>query len=335
VEGKKVPRKDRIVDVPMTAWWFEGLRIGLNQKRPYGVEKLVEPEVFKKVKSGYSHTNKWRVYKSGLRLPRASLIEKAEAVLPGSSADFSHPIWKVGRLKEDQSIAGLADEWLHQLNLDLLPLLFRVDQGSGKEIRRGVSNPLLQKLIYRADLDALAALSILLRESAEKHQYKLTMAVGGALYKGLLHAAVRGSEQIRIVLPKIFEMLVERVFPLARNRLYCYSFEGLDIPAFCKLFLAATDAKRELLRLRHGELKSSDVDSIIFPGIVRPFGFLHFLIQPRPIVLSREFSDAEENFQALLSTWKAAISVMQNLTEAGHASFCNAKASIDHHRGIC
>ena len=142
------------------------------------------------------------------------------------------------------------------------------------------------------------------------------MAVGEALYKCLLHAAGSGSEQIRIVLPKIFDMLVERIFPLARDRLYRYSFEGLDIPAFCKLFLAATDAKREFLRPRRGELQCSDVDLAIFPGIVRPFGFLHFLLRPRPIVLSRELSEAEENFQACLSTWKAAISVMQNLTKA-------------------
>ena len=311
-----MPRKDRIVDAPMTAWWFEGLRIGLKQKRPYGVEKLVEPEVFKKVKSGYSHTNKWRVYKSGMRLPRASLIGKAEAVLNGSSADFAHPIWKVGRLKADHNIAGFADEWLHKLSLDVLPFFFRIDQHSGKEARRGVSTPLLQKLVYRADLDALAALSILLREAAEKHQYKLTMAIGEALYKGLLHAAIRGNEQMRIVLPKIFEMLVERVFPFARDRCYHYSFEGLDIPAFCKLFLAAVDAKRDYMGLGDGRLEPASVDSTIFPGIVRPFGFLHFTLLARPIRLNEDFAEDEENFQALLSTWKAAISVMQNLTEA-------------------
>jgi hypothetical protein len=251
-----------------------------------------------------------------MRLPRARLIAKAEVILPRSSAAFLHPIWKVGRLKVDQNIAGLADEWLHKLSLDVLPLLFRINQPSGKEVRRGVSTSLLQKLIFRADLDALAALSILLREAAEKHQYKLTMAIGEALYRGLLHASIRGNEQMRIVLPKIFEMLVERVFPFARDRCYHYSFEGLDIPAFCKLFLAAVDARGDSMGLRAERYEPTRVDSIIFPGIVRPFGFLHFSLLARPIRLNEVFAEDEENFQALLSSWKAAISVMQNLTEA-------------------
>lgn len=305
-------KKDRLLEIPMTAWWFEGLRIGLGQKRPYGVEKVVEPDAFRKVKSGYGHTNKWRVYKSGERHPRDGLIERAEKILPGSSSDLSHPIWKLGRLRADQTLSGSADEWLHQLNVGVLPLFFRIDPDCGKEVRRSASPRVLQTLVYRADLDGITALAILVRETAESRQYKLCMAAGDALYRALLHAAVRGKEQMQIVLPKIFAMLVDRVFPFARDRLYRYSFEGLDIPLFCQLFVAAAEAKLEALALRPGGIRPSDVDTVIFPGTVRPFGFLHFALPVRPHSPKGKFSEAEENFQAHINMWNRAITSMQS-----------------------
>lgn len=304
-------RKDSTVDTPMTAWWFEGIRIGLKQKRAYGVEKIVEPEVFKKLKTGYSHTNKWRNYQSGARHPRAALIERAENILPGCSVDLDHVIWRVGRLRHNQKIVGIADEWLHRLKLDILPLVFRIDEESGHEVRRGISESVLKKLIHRADLDGLAALSILMREAAEKRNYKITMKIAESLYQALLHAAVRGTEQMRIVLPKIFVMLIERVFPFARDRWRCFSFDGLDIGEYCKLLEAAVEEKGKSSRFPKQRIGPSYVDDLIFSGTPCSFGFVNFYLPKRPIRSSKTSAEEERNFQDFIRYWNQAISRMR------------------------
>jgi hypothetical protein len=305
-----MPKKDVLVETPATAWWFEGLRIGLGQKRPYGVEKTVEPEVFKKVKSGYSHTNKWRVYKSGLRLPRASLIQKAENILPGSAASFAHPIWKVGRFPADETISCVASEWLHQLNVAMLPWFFRVNPAGGAEVRRGVSPRTLCALTHRADLDAFTALSILLREAAENRRFKVAMAAGDALHQSLLHAAVNGSEQMQIVLPKIFAMLVARVFPFARDQRHYYCYDGLDLAEFCNLFRRAVHAGRKSIRLNSTQI--DNVDDAIRGRYFKELGMLHFVMPKRPLITTGAFVEAEENFQAHMKMWQGAIGSFGN-----------------------
>ena len=289
----------------MTAWWFEGVRIGLKQKRPYGVEKLVEPNVFKKVKIGYSHNNKWPNYKSGKRVPRASLIEKTEVLLPGSAACFAHPIWRLGRLKAEEKIASVASEWLHELNVGMLPWFFRTNPVSGAEVRRGVSARTLRLLVHRADLDALAAISIILREAAEGRYYKLAIAAGEALHLALLRASAGGSEQMQIVLPKISAMLVARVFPFARDRYCYYCFDGLDLSAFYELFRLAVGARKDVQGL------PADIDTVINGSFLKDLGFLHFLMPKRPLISTGSIRDQEENFLAHMEMWQKAISKMQ------------------------
>lgn len=300
----------------MAAWWFERVRIGLKQKRPYGVEKLVEPDVFKKAKSGYSHNNKWTNYKSGKRVPRASLIVKAEALLPGSSASFAHPIWRVGRLKADEMIAGVASEWLHELNVGMLPWFFRIDTAGGAEVRRGISARTLRQLAHRADLDALAAISIILREASEGRRYKLAMAAGEALYLALLRASVGGSEQMQIVLPKISAMLVTRVFPFARDRYCRYCFDGLDLSAFYELFRLVVGAKRDALGLSANSTQIADLDTVINGGFCKDFGFLHFSMPKRPLISTGSFRESEKNYHAHMDMWQTAISNMLRMNNS-------------------
>jgi len=305
-----VPRKDRIVEAPMIAWWFEGIRIALNANGPYGVEKRVEPDAYQKMKSGYDHRRKWSDYKRGKHHPRLSLIEKAEKLVPGSATAFSHPIWNIGRLKPSQRISDFADAWLNQLKPDLQPLLFRVDEITGSNHRRGVTTIVLKKLVRRADLDALAALSIFLREAEESRRYKLLMEVGEALYQALLFALVFGNEQLRIVLPKIFEMLVQRVFSFARNRWSYYSFEGLDIAGFCKLFHVAVTLRMQQGGLNSGRLTPSSLESLISLGISHPNLICCFHLPARPYRQSKSSVQEERIFKECLSSWSEAIDRM-------------------------
>jgi hypothetical protein len=302
--------KDRLVDAVATAWWFEGVRIRLGKKRPYGVEKIVEPEVFKKVKSGYGHTNKWRCYKAGTRVPRASLIARAEKACPGSADAFTHLLWRVARLGPEEAISGLASGWLRQLNVGMLSWFFRVDPTSGHEVRRRASARVLHALVHRADLDAIAALSILTREASESHRNKWSMAAGEALYHALLHAAVRGGEQMQIMLPRIFEMLVHRVFPFARDQQHRYCFDGLDIPAFCQLFRQAVFARRDASESIAAKISIASIESALRGGWVEPFGWLQFSLPNRPLEATGQFFKDEENFLAHIKMWQEAIAKM-------------------------
>jgi hypothetical protein len=224
--------KDRLVEKPAAAFWFEWIRERLGEEHPYAVEKRVEPDTFRQRRGRYSHNNKWARYKAGDHFPQKRLRDMGEHARPGSTAVLDLPIWKVGSLPADESIAELANYWLRQLGPEMQPLFFRVDPVTGQEVQRGVSTRKLRLLRQRADIGTLLALSILLRESAESHSYKRAMEIGDVLFKTLLQCAVCGGQALQIVLPKIFSMLAERVFPFARDRHHWIWLEGMDFSVF-------------------------------------------------------------------------------------------------------
>ena len=238
-------RKDPVVDISANAYWFENVRVKLGQKRPYGVEKVVEPQGFRKMNSGYGHTNKWRNYKSGRRRPQAVLINKVESLCPGSAAVFDHPLWRVARLPDTKSLLPFSTAWLRMLSIEVLSLLFKTDPRTGAEVRRGVTNRVLKVLGDKADLDGIAALAILLREAAEQGRSKMALAVGEALYRAILHAASRGNEQLRCVVPRIFAMLIQRVFPFACDRTRYLCFQGVTPENLCQLFVFECQRRNE------------------------------------------------------------------------------------------
>jgi hypothetical protein len=306
--------KDPIVEVPQTICWYEGLRVALGQKKPYGIEKMVEPEAFRQRSSGFSHNNKWSRYKVGLHLPQRSVREKGERVCPGSSAVLLHPLWKIASLRPEKCIAEFADEWLRDLGQEIRPWFFRHASVGAQEVRRGISERKLLLLRQRADLDALAALSILLREAAENHRYKLSMAIGDALFRTLLQCSVCAAEPLKVALPKIFEMLVERVFPLACDRHHAICFEGLDIATFCSLFQRAIHQLRIACGKPPGTIGTNEVDRVVDLGFkMKPFPWLCFSKPIRPLDRHKDYVRSEERFCEFIHAWQRVGEQMQNL----------------------
>ncbi len=298
-------RKDPVVDVPANAYWFENVRVRLGQKRPYGVEKVVEPQGFRKMNSGYGHTNKWRNYKTGRRRPQAVLINKVESLCPGSAAVFEHPLWRVARLPDTKPLLPFSSTWLRMLSIEVLALMFKTDPRTGAEVRRGVTCRVLKVLGDRADLDGIAALAILLREAAERGQSKIAFSAGEALYRAILHAAWRGNEQLRCVVPRIFAMLIERVFPFARDRTRYLCFQGVTPESLCQLFVFECQRRSEQF-ISQGSLQPADVDMVIFPGGIGQFGFLHF----SPPVRERA---NDENYWGLVGMWETASKLLREV----------------------
>ena len=189
------------------------------------------------------------------------------------------------------------------LSIEVLSLLFKTDPRTGAEVRRGVTNRVLKVLGDKADLDGIAALAILLREAAEQGRSKMALAVGEALYRAILHAASRGNEQLRCVVPRIFAMLIQRVFPFACDRTRYLCFQGVTPENLCQLFVFECQRRNEQF-ISKGSLQPSDVDMVIFPGGIGPFGFLHF----SPPVRERA---NDENYWGLVGVWETATKLLR------------------------
>lgn len=312
--------KDLVVEVPQTICWYEGLRVELGQKKPYGIEKIVEPEAFRHRSSGYSHNNKWSRYRAGMHFPQKRVREKGERVCPGSSAVLDHPIWKVASLRADKSIGEVSDAWLGQLAQEMRTWFFRFDPVTGNVVRRGISARKLLLIRQRADLDALAALSIFLREAAENRRYKLAMAIGDALFRTLLQCSVCGGEVLKIAQPKIFAMLIERVFPFACDRHHSICFEGLDIAAFCTLFTRAIHLQTSACGNPAGTIGINEVDRLVDLGFkMKPLPWVSFSLPRRPLDGKGKFSGAEEGFSEFIHAWQRVSDQMESLSSDSEA----------------
>lgn len=314
--ASSVPRKqssswDPLVDPAVIAYWFEGIRIRLGQKRPYGVEKLVEPEVFKRCKSGYSHNNKWRGYKAGVCVPSHATLQKAEAICPGSTQAFGEPFWIAARTMAGPQIGNQADALLRRLPLDLLRLFFRVDPKTGGEVRRGVTDRTTRLLSRRVDLNGVTALSVVIREAAEKHQYKLVMRSGEALFELILRLATVGDERHQILLPMILDLLRDRVLPFVQDRTHRFCLDGLDSVAFCALPRWAIEQHVEHLSSLGQQSKIGMSDLNWARRLILPSGWLTFSFPTRPLKLTGRWREDEENYQLRIAAWEEAIALMR------------------------
>lgn len=227
--------KDSIVEIPQTILWYEGIRVTLKAGSPYSVEKLVEPHAFRVRKGTYSHNNKWSRYQQGLHLPQKRTQALAEQLCPGSSKILIHPLFKVAALGRADSISNYANGWLLQLAPDIVVSLFRLGPSSQQHVRRRLSYKTIGRLKLRGDLDALAALAILLREAAESGRQRLTMTFAGLLYDCFANCVDEWGEGLRRALPNILEMLVTRVFCFARDASWAWSFDGIDCPTLVRV----------------------------------------------------------------------------------------------------
>lgn len=300
------------MDPVAIAYWFEGVRIALGQKRPYGVEKLIEPEVFKKCKSGYSHNNKWRGYKTGKHAPSRAIIQKAEALCPGSAHAFVETFWNTARAMSSSQVGNQADTLLRQLPIDLMPLFFRIDPKTSHEIRRGVTDRILNALSRRTDLNGLAALSIVIREAAEKRQYKLLMQAGEHSYHLILRLATEGDERVQILLPKILDILRMRVLSFVRDRTHRFSLGELDSSTFCALLPWSIDRHAEYFRSLGRSVEIDKKELSWARGLVLPNGWVSFGFPIRPLAPDGRWAEDEKGFNIGISAWKEAIQLMQN-----------------------
>lgn len=220
-------RRDR-ADVLRTRYWFHGLALRTGTWKPYMLEKIFEgPEAFGKSENGDRyHKNKWSGYRDGKHVPLQSLIRRTDnsECGKGSAEEINHVAWRTMR---SNVVAGeVANNWLREMSVDIQAIVFTTEPFNSRCERRRINRRLLEMLERRSSLDALACLTILLREAHEQGNQELAHKIGHSLFCVLL--IVSTTPQVAAIAEELFDLYCERIFPLASWNGFRYAVEDID-----------------------------------------------------------------------------------------------------------
>lgn len=209
-----------VIDAFRTVYWFHWLRIRLGDsaRSLRAMEKRLEPAACGISRDGeaYRH-NKWRAYKIGKHTPLDSLVSDVDSRQEGAKMAFAHVLWDVLRL--DKPVSQFCDGWVQRLEPAVQVLLWtsRKNQTlTGRTRRRKLDKRTLEVLERRAGLDALACLTLLLREANEAGDSDYASELGVRLCRMLLLISVELSS-FGIANP-LYEFYDCTILPLALHR---------------------------------------------------------------------------------------------------------------------
>lgn len=235
-------RKDEI-DVLRTAFWFAEIKMRLGAPSAYKVERRLENDAFGKNKDGdIFHRNKWPKYEVGQHVPNDALVTEVDLTLPGTKRLLNHTLWKA--LKTKNGVNENIEDWLRQLAPDIQKIVFNTDRHSpGNSYRRAsISGRQLNMLERRAGIDALACLTILLRESCNQGEQAIALDLGASLYRVLLilcTTAPAGDFALELL-----DTYREQIFSLVRyegRKFYLEDCDFLDSVSLLNMLLRALE----------------------------------------------------------------------------------------------
>ena len=244
------PAKRDQADVLRVMYWYEGLRQRTGLATAYKLEQHFEPESFRKQDGITSNRCKWQRYAAGRHTPQAKLAARVDARVPGSLQELQHPLWAI--LKQQPSRTTMSEAFLQKLKPDVQAALF--EPVGGIEVywqRARVTIVLMRKLERIASMDALAALTWLLREAIVQGSCKNTERLAHSIYTVLL---IMGIEwQNRELAVPLLKLFAQRILPLGSppHRRFCMSGEDmLECSAALNLIVyQTTDGRRRSLTL--------------------------------------------------------------------------------------
>ncbi|PBX09383.1 hypothetical protein CJT86_26745 [Pseudomonas aeruginosa] len=229
-------------------YWYEGLRQRTGLATAYKLEQHFEPESFRKQDGITSNRCKWQRYAAGRHTPQAKLAARIDARVPGSLQELQHPLWAI--LKHQPSRTTLSEAFLQRLKPDVQAVLF--EPVGGIEVywqRARVTVVLMRKLERIASLDALAALTWLLREAIALGCRKHTERLARSLYTVLLMMGIEW--QNRELAEPLLKLFAQRILPLGSppHRRFCMSGKDmLECSAALNLIVfQTTDGRRRSL----------------------------------------------------------------------------------------
>lgn len=285
--------------------WFEGLRIRLHQSTAYGVGQRLQPHTYR---DGLYHHNVWAKYAVGKHLPSAETVYACEQQVPRSSYLLEDPSWDL--LDVSRPIGGDGDKLLKRLRPSIQSALFEERAlAMGRYVRRTAPVQPLIRLEGQADLQAIAAAVVLVREAHEAGDASRAFDIGRSLHGIMLMAAtVTG---LRAIAPELFEYLIRYVFPMASDTFVEFELDR-----------GVLNAQADWLRSTILHMKANGWTGYVPGGPTRElrrllsvdYGFdLRFGLGPR-IKLKVPFEDASEDVRRSVSfnnvAWEWATSVL-------------------------
>ncbi|MHC5171463.1 hypothetical protein ACVIAJ_14090 [Acinetobacter johnsonii] len=182
--GKVRINKRDVIDQIRIALWYSHIQLGLDAQLPSEIAKMIEPDKIRVV-NGYVTDNdrKWRNYKNGLNVPHPKLIDKAEAVVQGSSLIINHVLWQA--MKNSINLDLLLKDGIGKLSWEVQRILYKPNKyNCDRKLVESLSSKKLIQLERLASLDALAALVIFYRMGVENTSSSVD--ISRAIYRTLL-----------------------------------------------------------------------------------------------------------------------------------------------------
>lgn len=204
-------RRDK-VDVLRAALWYQVVKEGLGASTAYTIERQIEQNrAFGKNQDGVRfHRNKWSKYEIGTHVPEKKLVAKAEIKVPGSARILNHPLWEALRIRQPKKLTPNAR--FQQLGSRTCKVVYKtLPFGSGGGASRRALHRTLPMLERRAGIDALAALTILLKEANARSDTGAAMEIGRSLYNVLLMLC-GATTSFGSIAEELIELYSERIF---------------------------------------------------------------------------------------------------------------------------
>lgn len=172
------------VDQIRVALWYSHIQHGLDAHLPSQIARIIEPDKIRVVDGCVTDNDrKWRNYKKGLNVPNPKLIDKAEAVVQGSSLIINHVLWRA--IKKSIKLDLFLKDDIGKLSWEVQRILYKSNKYNGdRKLVENLSSKKLIQLERLASLDALAALIIYLRMGVE--QASNIVDISRAIYRTLL-----------------------------------------------------------------------------------------------------------------------------------------------------
>jgi len=179
----RVNKRD-VIDQIRVALWYSHIKLGLDAQLPSQIAKMIEPDKIRVV-NGYVTDNdrKWRNYKNGSNVPHPKLINKAEAVVKGSSLIINHVLWQA--MKNSINLDLLLKDGIGKLSWEVQRILYKPNKyDCDRTLVENLSPKKLIQLERLASLDALAALVIFYRMGVDGTSSIIN--ISRAIYRTLL-----------------------------------------------------------------------------------------------------------------------------------------------------
>lgn len=287
-----------VIDAFRTVYWFHGLRIQLGDsaRNLHAMERRLEPRAFNISRDGVPYRrNKWWAYRVGLHTPVDSLVADVDTRGEGSRMQFAHVLWDTLRLQHP--VSQFANDWIQRLEPSVQILLWTPPKQQTKHVRtrrRRIDRRTLDVLERRAGLDALACLTLLLREAYEAGNSEYAYELGFRVCRMLLLVSI--DLYAHGIANALYEFYDQAILPLGVHQGLYRTYRSIH---FLALMGRVSNALYHLKGVEVWKLSAKETRHYKQKILGRDYGWdLFYLFQPNEVPVDAQLiaSDAYRLF---------------------------------------